>query len=48
MKLSYLILIQGCLPIVVIYNLTNINVAERIREISTIKVLGFYNNETTM
>ena len=36
------------LAVVVIYNLTNINVAERIREISTIKVLGFYNNETTM
>ena len=43
-----LILISGMLAIVVIYNLTNINVAERIREISTIKVLGFYNNETTM
>lgn len=43
-----LILISGMLAVVVIYNLTNINVAERIREISTIKVLGFYNNETTM
>lgn len=36
------------LAVVVIYNLTNINVAERIRELSTIKVLGFYDNETTM
>lgn len=43
-----LILISGMLAIVVIYNLTNINVAERIRELSTIKVLGFYDNETTM
>lgn len=36
------------LAIVVIYNLTNINVSERIRELSTIKVLGFYNWEVTM
>lgn len=42
------ILISGMLAVVVIYNLTNINVAERIRELSTIKVLGFYDNETTM
>lgn len=43
-----LILISSILAIVVIYNLTNINVAERIRELSTIKVLGFYDDETTM
>lgn len=42
------ILISGMLDIVVIYNLTNINVAERIRELATIKVLGFYDNEATM
>ena len=30
------------------YNLTNINVSERIRELSTIKVLGFYDKEVTM
>ena len=36
------------LALVVIYNLTNINVSERIRELSTIKVLGFYNREVTM
>lgn len=35
------------LAIVVIYNLTNINVSERIRELSTIKVLGFYDREVT-
>ena len=29
-----------------LYNLTNINITERIREIATIKVLGFYRNET--
>lgn len=43
-----LILISSTLAVVVIYNLTNINIAERIRELSTIKVLGFYNLETTM
>jgi len=36
------------LAIVVIYNLTNINVSERVRELSTIKVLGFYDREVTM
>lgn len=35
----------GLLAFVVLYNLTNINVSERIREIATIKVLGFYNRE---
>jgi ABC-type transport system, involved in lipoprotein release, permease component len=42
------ILLSGILSFVVLYNLTNINVSERIRELSTIKVLGFYNNEVTM
>ena len=32
----------GLLAFVVLYNLTNVNVSERIREIATIKVLGFY------
>ncbi|MBQ3969683.1 MAG: FtsX-like permease family protein, partial [Clostridia bacterium] len=41
-----LIISAGLLAVVVLYNLTNINVAERVREIATIKVLGFYNNET--
>lgn len=35
------------LAFVVLYNLTNINISERIRELSTIKVLGFYNKEVT-
>ena len=30
-----------------LYNLTNININERIREIATIKVLGFYPRETS-
>ena len=36
------------LAAVILYNLTNINVSERIRELSTIKVLGFFNGEVTM
>ena len=36
----------GLLAIIVIYNLTNINIKERIREIATIKVLGFNASET--
>lgn len=42
------ILLSGLLSFVVLYNLTNINVSERIRELSTIKVLGFFDNEVTM
>lgn len=42
-----LIAISSTLAIVVLYNLTNINVSERIRELSTIKVLGFYPMEVT-
>lgn len=41
-----MILCAGMLAFVVLYNLTNINIAERIREIATIKVLGFTNKET--
>lgn len=35
----------GLLAFVVMYNLTNINITERIREIATLKVLGFYDGE---
>lgn len=42
-----MIICAGLLAIVVLYNLTNINIAERVREISTLKVLGFYNGETS-
>lgn len=34
------------LAFIVLYNLTNINITERIREIATIKVLGFFKRET--
>ncbi len=40
------ILSAACLAFIVLYNLTNINITERIREIATIKVLGFYARET--
>lgn len=43
-----IILLSGVLSFVVLYNLTNINVSERLRELSTIKVLGFYDKEVTM
>ncbi|MBQ0098406.1 MAG: FtsX-like permease family protein [Oscillospiraceae bacterium] len=48
MNLIVLVLIvcAGALAIVVLYNLTNINLAERSREIATIKVLGFNHRET--
>ena len=38
----------ACLAFIVLYNLNNINITERIREIATIKVLGFYKRETAV
>lgn len=46
--MTVLIIVASLLSIVIIYNLTNINVSERIRELSTIKVLGFRDKEVTM
>lgn len=43
---AVIILCAAALAFIVLYNLTNINITERIREIATIKVLGFYKNET--
>ncbi len=40
-------IISGLLALVVLYNLININVSERKRELATIKVLGFYPKEVT-
>ena len=43
-----LIISASCmLAFIVLYNLTTINIAERIREISTLKVLGFYDKEVS-
>lgn len=36
----------GALAFIVLFNLSNINITERVREIATIKVLGFYQGET--
>lgn len=41
-----IVLFSGALAFIVIFNLTNINIAERSREIATVQVLGFYNKET--
>ncbi|MFU0784201.1 MAG: hypothetical protein ACFWT2_14110 [Thermoanaerobacterium thermosaccharolyticum] len=43
-----LIVSAGTLAFVVLYNLTNINITERIRELATMKVLGFYDDEVFM
>ena len=40
-----LIVASAMLDFVVLYNLANINIAERQREIATLKVLGFHDNE---
>ena len=40
-------LCAGALAFIVLFNLININIGERIREIATIKVLGFYNGESS-
>lgn len=42
-----LIVSAGLLAFVVLYNLNNINITERKRELATIKVLGFYDNEVS-
>lgn len=50
-SLQYIVLVvvvcAAALAFIVLYNLTNINITERAREIATIKVLGFYDAETT-
>ena len=50
-SMNYVIILvvvcAGALAFIVLYNLTNINITERIREIATIKVLGFYPKETS-
>lgn len=45
MVIMVIIASAGLLAFVVVYNLTNINITERIREIATLKVLGFYDGE---
>ena len=45
--IAVLIISAGMLAFVVLYNLNNINITERQRELATLKVLGFYNSEVT-
>ena len=40
-----LVISSGALAFIVLYNLNNINIAERRRELATLKVLGFYDRE---
>ncbi|AJS59428.1 ABC transporter permease [Paenibacillus sp. IHBB 10380] len=40
-----LIMAAGALAIIVLYNLTNININERRKELATLRVLGFHNKE---
>ncbi|MBR0138125.1 MAG: FtsX-like permease family protein, partial [Erysipelotrichaceae bacterium] len=42
---AVIIMAAGALALVVIINLTEVNISERIREIATLKVLGFYDGE---
>lgn len=45
-KVVYVLIVSaGLLAFVVLYNLANVNISERIRELATIKVLGFYDKE---
>ncbi len=50
-SLNYIVLMvivcAAALAFIVLYNLTNINITERIREIATIKVLGFFKKEAS-
>lgn len=41
-----LIAAAGALAVIVVYNLTNINICERKKELATIKVLGFHDGES--
>ena len=43
-----LIVAAGLLAFVVLFNLNNINISERRRELATLKVLGFFDNEVAM
>ncbi|MGI5960040.1 MAG: FtsX-like permease family protein [Massiliimalia sp.] len=50
-NLNYIVLVTivsaGALAFIVLYNLVNVNVAERTRELATIKVLGFFDQEVS-
>ena len=49
-KIDYIVMVlifsAGLLAVIVVYNLTNINICERRKELATLRVLGFHNSET--
>ena len=44
--IALVVVCSGALAFITLFNLTNINIMERVREIATVKVLGFYPKET--
>lgn len=48
-SLNYIVLLliiaAGALAVIVLYNLTNINVSERMKELATLRVLGYHHGE---
>lgn len=46
--MELLIAVSVLLSVVILYNLNNLDISERVRELSTIKVLGYFNREATM
>ena len=46
--IAVVILVAGSLAFVVLVNLTQVNISERVREIATLKVLGFNDHEVNM
>ena len=42
---AVIVIFAGALAVVILYNLANININERVRELATIKVLGFFDGE---
>lgn len=47
MLVTIFVVAAGALAFLVLYNLSNININERVRELATIKVLGFYDREVS-
>lgn len=48
MVVVVLVVAAAALAFIVLYNLTNINITERVREIATLKVLGFVPHEVSL
>ncbi len=44
--IALVVVCSGALAFITLFNLTNINIMERVREIATVKVLGFFPRET--